>query len=711
MLNKNILYLKKGYKMRKYDMYQKILMVLSIILFVFTTILIYSKVELHSDILFLNDLYMDIFFNSGNWSDWKLTPAPAYFPDMILYFIGCNIFEFAEQRIMFVVFSQAILLLVTLIWLSKLLYQPLSTNGIIIIILMLTFVTLVISKSNMWFYFNSANNHYSTLLLSLLLLGLILKFLFSQSYRIGISIVFIGILAQISSGTFLLEFLFPALITIISIFYFICKSNCYLEIKKKISLLGFILVSIFILSKIIESSITYNNPMLGRTNISIDLTVNSIKMFLLAIKNAFLLDNYYTLSLSVIVLLSMVFFYLCPVIKIRFVFDEKSRLYSFVIKKIITQNNLQIDISKTLLLYSIPIAILGSIISGGFVDIYGLRYYMFPFALSMLIFIIWIDKLKICKYNWITTFIFIFLAYLVIKSYLLILKKDNFFQHDRFINSGASMCMKKLIENDKVDFISGVSDYWMARSTSYGMNDKIKIEPITNDLQPFFWMNTIGPLINRENYEKRFYNFLIIRKNEGDPFTFNAKTVGSLVPKNHKVFNCEESNVEIWYYDNAELDLLVKNIQANFLFKEKYTKNLNLIGRFLPGTTGEIDGISRKAKSKNDKEGYLIYGPYVDIEEGNYTVTLNYTSVTNINSYNGIFEIGRFDLPELTIKLSENQLTNGENKLLNVDINIAKEGLKKMEMRVFYNGLDELIVHSVSIKKKTLISNKEIGIK
>ena len=127
-----------------------------------TTCLIYFQIHLHSDILFLDDLVRDILLNNGQWQDWKLTPAPAYLPDMALYFIGSFIFPFAEQRIMFVVLLQSGLLLFSLLWLGKILHHSLTLNAKTIITLMLVFVTLVAAKSNMWLYFNTANNHFST---------------------------------------------------------------------------------------------------------------------------------------------------------------------------------------------------------------------------------------------------------------------------------------------------------------------------------------------------------------------------------------------------------------------------------------------------------------------------------------------------------------------------------------------------------------------
>lgn len=688
------------------SVFSKIFIFLSVVIFVFATFLIYSQIRLHSDILFLNELYRDIFLNNGNWSDWKLTPAPAYFPDMALYFIGSYIFEFAEQRIMFVLFLQAVLLLTTLIWLLKHLERSVSSNGIVAIILILTFVTLVIVKSDMWFYFNTANNHYSTLLLSLFLLGLILKFLSNTSYVLGLSIVLVGIIAKISSATFLIEFLFPALLMIGTILYMI-RHDAHPEIKRKILILLLLLMSVLILGNIIEVLITFNNPMHGRTTISIDSVANSVRMFLLAIKNAFLLNNYYTFTLSVIALMSILLILVHTFSRMKLVLEYKIATYEVTLKDRLNLNRWKIDLTVIFWLYSVSISIIGSIASGGFIDLYCFRYYMFPIALSILICIVWLEKLNTKIYKLASIIFFISLAFMVIKIYSNFLEKGNVFDHNKYIDSGASKCMKEIMNKNKVHFASGISDYWMARSTSYGINHEVEIEPITNNLQPFFWMNSIGALVYPDNYKERFYNFVIIRKNEGDPFNFNSKSVGSLLPIGDNIFSCEEVGVDIWYYQGGELDSLIKNTQSVFLFKGKYSTHARFSGNMFPGTTGAVDGFSRGADSNKNQSGFLVYGPYIDLEEGSYTITLNYSSNAGEKLFNGLFEIGRFDLPHLTNKVSAYELKNGENQVLTFDVNIGKGGLKRMEMRIFYNGFGKLSVHEMSIMKNKPLNYKK----
>ena len=42
----------------------------------------------NADALYLPSLYKDLMVNSGSYENWHLTPAPYFFPDMILYFLA-----------------------------------------------------------------------------------------------------------------------------------------------------------------------------------------------------------------------------------------------------------------------------------------------------------------------------------------------------------------------------------------------------------------------------------------------------------------------------------------------------------------------------------------------------------------------------------------------------------------------------------------------
>jgi len=41
----------------------------------------------HSDNFYFARLYMDLVLEDGPWGEWHLTPAPNYFPEMLLYFL------------------------------------------------------------------------------------------------------------------------------------------------------------------------------------------------------------------------------------------------------------------------------------------------------------------------------------------------------------------------------------------------------------------------------------------------------------------------------------------------------------------------------------------------------------------------------------------------------------------------------------------------
>ena len=188
----------------------KIRLLGSFLVLILASWLLYFRIQFQSDILFLDDLATDLFLYGGAWKDWKLSIAPAYIPDIILYFFGYMIFPSIPLRIFFVTACQALILSILALWLARKIRPQLSVNATALIILMVAFSSLVASRSGMWLFFNSTNNHISSLLLSFLSLGLILVFFKRPNLITAILIVGVGSIAKSSSAIFLICFTLPA---------------------------------------------------------------------------------------------------------------------------------------------------------------------------------------------------------------------------------------------------------------------------------------------------------------------------------------------------------------------------------------------------------------------------------------------------------------------------------------------------------------------
>ena len=102
---------------------EKVTLAISILILALTTSLLWFKISIHSDSLFLDSLAKDLFEQNGKWSDWRFSPAPAYFPDMLLYFLAYTILPNAYSRIFFVSVAQIIILTFAVTWTSKQIYH------------------------------------------------------------------------------------------------------------------------------------------------------------------------------------------------------------------------------------------------------------------------------------------------------------------------------------------------------------------------------------------------------------------------------------------------------------------------------------------------------------------------------------------------------------------------------------------------------------
>jgi hypothetical protein len=111
---------------------------------------------------------------------------------------------------------------------------------------------------------------------------------------------------------------------------------------------------------------------------------------------------------------------------------------------------------------------------------------------------------------------------------------------------------------------SGVADYWYGRSIDYFSNEPISTYVALNTLEPLFWMTTYEPFIAHVNRSKFFNNYVLLHTIP-DQFNFNVTSMKSILPTPSKVFSCKENDMVIWFYNNTQLDSLVKLKQGEFL--------------------------------------------------------------------------------------------------------------------------------------------------
>lgn len=662
-----------------------------------SSLFLYYKVSLNSDSLFLESLSIDLFTQGGAWSDWKLTPAPAYFPDMLLYFLSYPILPNATSRIFFVSAIQVFLLAFASCWVAKQINPRISKNAITFIILCVSFITIVALKSNMWLYFYSTNNHFASLFLGLLSLGLFIKFFKHPTRWLAVWLVLINAIAYSSTAVFLICFIAPACcLTILFILMLNRNAPGALKLQRKFFYILILLFCSIGFSWLFNTSITNYDPLEGRTTITIERITNSFYNLLQSTVGSFDSKNHYTFSFSLLVLFAFLYLlcYFLRHLKIDFL---NSSINWQVCPK---EENVSYSLicCGFFLMLIIPINLLGVVFSGGLIDPIAYRYFTFPIALTLILSIVLIDHfyLKNSRFFFIFNF-FVIALLLSIEAFLIKHHPLPFGQVNiapPSIETSVAECLMR-IENEGLPLHSGVSTYWLGRGVSHYLKNRQQIVPIFSTGAPYFWMSTLGPFLHPKKYNHISYNFVILYNKLIEPFGLNAENIIKNFPKPSHIYACTGSGTQVWVYQDNSLDKMI-NTRIRTLLTEVNSQGI-FSGAILPGIIGHIEGATRVA-NEQDKAGFLTYGPYVYLKHGRYKIQLDYTAQSNSNRSIGRLEIGQFS-NNLNILHQENLYPGSTHQRLSVIIPVPWDGLKSFEVRTYFSGSGQLRIHSLEITK------------
>jgi hypothetical protein len=364
----------------------------------------------------------------------------------------------------------------------------------------------------------------------------------------------------------------------------------------------------------------------------------------------------------------------------------------------------------------------GSLLSGGFLDLFGYRYFMFPISLMVLLFIIHMDGEFIARHhrsaNRLIGFFGIGLAITIIvvaKSYI---DPNGVEGLRRIRNSGMESgtttprryeddleaCLKS-IESRGNRLSHGIADFWHSRGVSIKNQDRGIIFAVLADLAPFYWMSTIAPLTRPEAYPGKF-NYVILRPDSmPGQFNFTPATVSPQLPGGYEKHSCQNVPVEVWTYGGNELDEAMRARTIQLLFM----RSGNPIKAVWPSSqlqtiVGERTAQGLIARQGTNPAGWVSYGPYIDLRAGRYRVGIRYAldGLTNQDQLPH-WEFGRFDLPELTKLASSTsfiptQATGAPSEILS-EVEIPDAGLQRVELRAWFTGQGTLLINSISIER------------
>jgi len=358
-------------------------------------------------------------------------------------------------------------------------------------------------------------------------------------------------------------------------------------------------------------------------------------------------------------------------------------------------------LSLVFLLVAFPVDVLGSVLSGGFVDNYGYRYFAFPIVLGVLLWVVLLDARSVFQRRWsrpAVLALFAALAVLGVATSKRLLAQSGRTSYAEALRKGTwgpgepiGACLDREAEKGFV-FGAGIGDFWNARAVTYTTAKPLYILPVTNDAMPFFHMMSLGPLMYPSRYGFDTYNFAIVRRSGTQAqFEVTPETIGRHLPRPTRIVSCENSDSELWLYANQELDAAIKARSDFFLTKEGLQRNIQADARELPGEVGNIQGLSRVADAAGGKTGYLSYGPYVTVPAGRYQVTLTYTATAAGNRW----DAGRFKDPKHPLRLAGADLPVGHGEI--TFLFETANTIPDFEIRTWFGGRGSFVLDKVQL--------------
>ena len=573
---------------------------------------------LSSDTLFLESLARDLVDNGGQWSQWKITPAPAFFPDMLLYLIGFKLLPDAAATITFVSVAQWALLGATIVWLGRVLFPRLRAPAISIIISTYALFTIVVSQANLWVFFNSTNNHFASLWLPLLALAIGLPYI--EGHRSHRSALALGVLAfagAISTANFLLAFTAPVAIVVFGVFA-IARDRRWTIYRRRSVISAIAILAGTGAAAAASPFLIPNAPSAGRTLASPSRLFDSLKSFLDATTYVFSSNNA-LLTLTSVGVLACGLYLLYRLWRATTVGVNMHAADGTDSRLVTRWGNTRLASAALLAAVSLMILVLGSVVSGGFVDMYGYRYFAFPLTLIVLVALVaWAStstaNVRMMRIAGFGIAIAVALGTMAFAAPLV-----TNYSRESVDNSATGACIAKL-RNDGVALTAGVADYWHARGLSLTVSPTVPITAVWNNLKPYFSASSAGPMIHPDRYPK--YDFLVLNPMDAhDPFNFTQATIGTLVPTPTHKYSCG-AGMSIWTWDGDGLNHIAQGAMTLWALQNGFKQSGSVPASLLPSQSGTTDGAGR---STGINTGVLLFGPYLTLDTGRYEVSINYT--------------------------------------------------------------------------------------
>jgi hypothetical protein len=226
----------------------------------------------------------------------------------------------------------------------------------------------------------------------------------------------------------------------------------------------------------------------------------------------------------------------------------------------------------------------------------------------------------------------------------------------------------------------GYGDYWDSNIITYLSHEDVIIRPvwIENGLEPRYW-----------NSAKRWYEtvpdeFFVIVSNTNEK-ALNYYKNYNVLPEPFRIIDYK--NYKIFVYNTSDFDIQNRIFDAIKLFHSGGEQRYDPL---ILGSSWYAD---------KDLEGYIIYGPYVSLPDGNYRVTYMIRLDPIVSRNASIAKLEIFDnriLKQIVIYNSD-FLNTSTYQAFTLDF--TSQNNKNLEYRVYKYSNSTLFISNISIKK------------
>lgn len=500
----------------------------------------YSKVVITSDSLYMHNFVNDVIWGNGSIFDWSMPQAPAFFPDM-LFFVPISLFtqNAIIQNYILSILQIALLFLLTF-FLICLFINSLYQKILFSLLAILSVVCFQI-YTNEWVFFYTTNNHFSSFI-ALLIFAVFI----GRDVEINSRLLFVFTLVfGASSLTFFTIVLFPYF-TYLLFRTFRDKAIPVQDfIARLLSGIGATFIVVCILNRINSAG-----NLRGRFSTSWESYVEQFNFLKMSVLNQITSG---TVSDRLIFIL---------LYAATFLVVTSHLLFNNVLKR-----QMSSDSRDRLTLFALLSVLIGGIVtflSGGIVDAFFLRYFMPSFFLILLVAILNLVKRGFVLEKLLISFFFIGLCLLPTFK-----NPNSLADHSRF--NGIDNLVSCIDQTrQQVPFVrSIIGEYWVAHVANYLTDSQGTFIPTLNTLDPFWWNVNSSVFLDASVSSDSYFNLLVINNVPGNQFAFDSASFAYLEPFVTLKKDCTDTSFSLWVFDNDYLDQSVKLKFGNFVLAQE----------------------------------------------------------------------------------------------------------------------------------------------